>query len=86
MNYSVVEFLRQRLTKNMLLFEYGSGYSTLFFSKLVKKVVSVEYDKDWYERMSKEGLNENVTGSTRNLIMTVNTVPGFLTSRQKIGV
>jgi hypothetical protein len=60
MNYSVVEFLRERLTKNMLLFEYGSGYSTLFFSKLVKKVVSVEYDKDWYERMSKEGLNENV--------------------------
>lgn len=60
MNYSVIEFLKQRLNKNMVLFEYGSGYSTLFFSKLVKKVVSVECNKDWYELISKEGLNENI--------------------------
>jgi tRNA A58 N-methylase Trm61 len=35
----------------MDIFEYGSGYSTLFYSQLVKHVVSVEYDKEWYEKI-----------------------------------
>jgi len=52
MNYAVISFLKDRLDKNMRLFEYGSGYSTLFYSSLVKSVVSVEYDKEWYETIS----------------------------------
>jgi len=38
----------------MRLFEYGSGYSTLFFSELVGNVVSLEYELTWYEKISKE--------------------------------
>jgi hypothetical protein len=54
MNYPVTTLLRHRLNKNMHLFEYGTGYSTLFFSTLVRNVVSVEYDLAWYERISKD--------------------------------
>jgi hypothetical protein len=49
MNYAIIAFLGERLQKDMTLFEYGSGYSTLFYSRLVKRVVSVEHDKAWYE-------------------------------------
>ena len=54
MNYPVITLIQGRLNKNMRLFEYGSGYSTLFFAKLVGDVVSVEYDLTWYEKISKE--------------------------------
>src|SRR5690606_3416554 len=36
----------------MTLFEYGSGNSTLYFSNIVKKVVSVENDLDWLKRIN----------------------------------
>jgi len=49
MNYAMVSFLEQRLTKDLLLFEYGSGNSTLFFADRVKAVVSVENQKEWYK-------------------------------------
>ena len=42
MNYNVISFLEERLGKDVSLFEYGSGNSTLFFADLVDKVVSVE--------------------------------------------
>ncbi len=47
MNYSVVNILEERLTKDLNLFEFGSGYSTLFYAKKVRAVTSVEYDDGW---------------------------------------
>lgn len=52
MNYSIIRMFEQRLTKDMRIFEYGSGYSTLFFSDHVLQVCSVEHDKSWYKTMS----------------------------------
>ncbi|MBZ0115123.1 MAG: FkbM family methyltransferase [Thermoanaerobaculia bacterium] len=49
MNYSVVLFLEERLTPDLTLFEYGSGYSTFFYADRVRSVVSVEYDKKWFD-------------------------------------
>ena len=48
MNFKVIQWLRSYLKKEMILFEWGSGGSTLFFSKLVDQVVSVEYDEEYY--------------------------------------
>ena len=59
MNYSIISFLEQRLSKKLTLFEYGSGNSTLFFSNLVDSVVSVECDRHWYEYVVKT-MPENV--------------------------
>ena len=61
MNYGIVEFLKERLNKDLNLFEYGSGFSTLFYSSLVKSVISIEYNKKWFEHISSiPCLNTNV--------------------------
>jgi hypothetical protein len=49
MNYAAVDFLKKRLRNDFDLFEWGSGYSTLFFSERVSSVTSVEYDSNWFE-------------------------------------
>jgi hypothetical protein len=59
MSYSIIDFFKERLTKDMILFEYGSGCSTLFFSSYVKKVISVEHDERWYNSLRNK-LPENV--------------------------
>jgi|GEM_PF-6158693 len=33
-------------------FEFGSGGSTLFFSKYCKQYISIEHDKKWYDQIS----------------------------------
>jgi hypothetical protein len=49
--YSFIDFIKPRLNKELRIFEYGSGSSTLFYAKRVGKVVSVEHDKDWYSKI-----------------------------------
>lgn len=53
MTYPFIEFIAQRLNKDLNVFEFGSGNSTLFFSKRAGKVVSVENNKYWYEKIAK---------------------------------
>ena len=48
MTFSTIEYLSHYLTQDMELFEWGSGGSTLFFSQKVKKIISIEHDKEWY--------------------------------------
>jgi len=52
MNYHVIAFVEERLRREHLLFEFGSGNSTRFFAELVGRVVSVECDPEWYGRIS----------------------------------
>jgi hypothetical protein len=59
MNYHVIQFLEQRLTKDLSLFEFGSGNSTCFYASLVDSVISLEEDKEWYEYV-KETMPANV--------------------------
>ena len=49
MNYAAIDFLKKRLDNSMDLFEWGSGYSTLFFSARANTVTSIEYDAGWFE-------------------------------------
>jgi hypothetical protein len=53
MNYQVVQFLEERLTKDLSLFEFGSGNSTSFYASLVKDVTSVETDEGWLAHVRK---------------------------------
>lgn len=70
MNYSLLAFLHERLLKNMIVFEYGSGNSTLFFADHVQSVTSVEADKKWYDELLHK-IPENV-----NLIFQAADVDG----------
>ncbi|MFO7657509.1 MAG: hypothetical protein R6W78_10610 [Bacteroidales bacterium] len=49
--YPYINFLKDYLNEKMTVFEFGSGYSTLFFSNRVKKVFCVEHDLDWVTKL-----------------------------------
>ena len=51
MTYPFISFIEQRLTREMDIFEYGSGYSTLYFAPKVRTIISVEHDIAWLEKM-----------------------------------
>jgi len=50
--FSATKFLEHTLTKEMVVYEFGSGGSTLFLAKRVKQVYSVEHDKTWFLTVS----------------------------------
>lgn len=49
--YSFIDFIKDRLNKEHKIFEYGSGNSTIFYAKRVARVVSVEHDENWYQKI-----------------------------------
>ena len=55
-----VEWLEKNLNKNMMIFEWGSGGSTFFFSTRTKKVISIEHDKEWYKNVSEKITEHNI--------------------------
>jgi hypothetical protein len=54
MSFSAVRFLKEITRKDMRVFEYGSGGSTLYWIPRVQEVVSVEHDTSWYSIMKKQ--------------------------------
>lgn len=52
MSFTMVALLRQRLQKDQSVFEFGSGFSTMFLAERAQRVVSVEYDPQWYQRIT----------------------------------
>ena len=50
--YPLVYILKERLTKNFKVFEYGAGYSTLFYERYVGEVHAVEHQKKWLDILS----------------------------------
>ena len=54
-------FLKKYLTKDMSGIEFGSGYSTLFFSPKVKKLFSIEHHEGWYLKIKKELNKSQIT-------------------------
>ncbi|AMR30410.1 FkbM family methyltransferase [Mucilaginibacter sp. PAMC 26640] len=51
--YSFIDFIKERINKQHSVFEFGSGNSTFFYAKYARKVVSVEHDKEWLEKIDK---------------------------------
>lgn len=49
--YPFIDFIKPRLNNELTVFEYGSGYSTLFFARYTKAVTSVEHDENWYNEL-----------------------------------
>ncbi|TQV77646.1 glycosyltransferase [Exilibacterium tricleocarpae] len=54
MNYAIIEVFKDRINKQQTVFEYGSGYSTLFFAERAKSIVAVEYDQYWFEHLNRK--------------------------------
>jgi hypothetical protein len=49
--YSFIDFIKDRLKKQHTVFEFGSGNSTYFYAKYAGIVVSVEHDKEWFDKI-----------------------------------
>lgn len=49
--YPAVDFLHGRLKNNLRVLEFGSGNSTLFLASQVKQVISMEHNKEWYQKL-----------------------------------
>jgi hypothetical protein len=47
--YSAIDWFSHHLTQDMILFEWGSGGSTAFFSRRVKRIITIEHDPIWYQ-------------------------------------
>lgn len=45
------EWITPRLQPEMAVFEYGGGNSTLYLSRRVKRVVTIEYHQWWWEAL-----------------------------------
>lgn len=51
--YACRNFLAERITPELHVFEYGSGHSTLWWAKRAASVTSVEHDKGFVEEISR---------------------------------
>lgn len=50
--YSFIDFIAERIQNSHTIFEFGSGNSTFYYAQRANKVVSVEHDKAWYDKIS----------------------------------
>ncbi|MCB0496036.1 MAG: class I SAM-dependent methyltransferase [Cyclobacteriaceae bacterium] len=57
----------------MIGIEYGSGRSTMFFAKKLKKLISIEHYPGWYEKVKKELENKGVHNVDYFLILKQDT-------------
>ena len=53
MTYSFIKFMEDRVRKDMSVFEYGCGNSTLWWADRVHSVTSCEHDLQWFEKVKK---------------------------------
>ena len=63
--YSLIRILDERVTSEMRVFEYGAGYSTLYFAHRVETVVSIEHVEAWVATL-KTAMPENVFLEAQN--------------------
>lgn len=54
--YFYLESSKEKL-KQLNMFEYGMGSSTIYFSKLTNQIVSVDNNKEWFEKTKKLGID-----------------------------
>jgi hypothetical protein len=49
--YGAIAFLAPRIDRTLRVFEYGAGYSTLWWASRAMSVIACEHDPSWFERM-----------------------------------
>src|SRR5262245_54405785 len=51
-NYGVIRFLAGRVSRKMRVFEFGAGFSTLWWQRRVAAITAVEHDEQWAATVS----------------------------------
>lgn len=60
MPYCFIDFIEPRLSRDLSIFEFGSGNSTRYFAERVNDIVSVEHNDKWFNKIEPE-LPKNAT-------------------------
>jgi hypothetical protein len=76
MSFAAIGFLKKIARKDMRVFEYGSGGSTMFWLPRVQELVSVEHDLSWYTNMRKR-LDQQPLRNIRYILAEPVPDPGF---------
>lgn len=71
-NFSLKNWLDKNLNKNMIVFEYGSGGSSIYFSNNCKQVVSIEHNEKWFNDVNNKIIKLNIKNINLNLISPSN--------------
>ena len=50
-SYPAIEYIKQLDLSDKSIFEYGSGNSTMFWASRCKKLVSVEDNREWFDKI-----------------------------------
>lgn len=80
LNMPTIEFLKKNLNKNMNVFEWGSGGSTVFIANKVNKVISIEYDLNYYHFVKQKIDNLNIKNT--KLVSIPPNDEGFLCNKK----
>lgn len=65
LTYDTIDFITSRLTGPVRVFEYGSGGSTLFWSRFDVMCVSVEHDPEWFTLVRERLAGNHLKGAAQ---------------------
>jgi len=68
-SFEAIEWLNKFLAKDMKVFEWGSGGSTIYFAKKVNTLISVESSSEWHRKVS-QVLKKNNIANCKYLLKT----------------
>ena len=57
LTYDAINYLNSLITKDMDIFEYGCGNSTIFYAQRCKSVVAVEHHLKWSDLLKEKSKN-----------------------------
>jgi len=63
-SFSAIDFLDRYVTKEMTVFEYGGGGSTIFYARRAKRVICVESSHDWADKIEQVIKEQKITNTT----------------------
>jgi hypothetical protein len=66
-SYAAIDFLEEFLRPQMMVCEYGSGGSTLFFARRVASVFSIEDNPQWHELVTRRLQEKQLRNATVTL-------------------
>jgi hypothetical protein len=72
--FEACRFIKSILTPDFIVFEYGSGGSTLFFAENCQRVISVEHDVKWFDLVRSALAKKQVNNCDLQLILPEPTV------------
>jgi hypothetical protein len=72
--FPAIAFLKDVLSKDTKVFEFGCGFSTIFFNNYVGEVVSIEHNLDWMNKVKTHVPNANIICVDQNAVIHPNAV------------